>query len=184
MLERWFSDISGLYSGLHEKPETAYSDIFYNRVLEKNRELENIMSQEKCAADQPLDLGDINTDNRYNEVSEVIDQSKFKKSYLDIPNEVLKNKHAKVLLFHFFKLCFTSGYNPTDWDYSDIIPIPKKGKDARDHLQNRCITIVCCIAKIYTSILNKRIQGFLERNSILAEEQSGFRAGIVLESYP
>jgi hypothetical protein len=24
------------------------------------------------------------------------------------------------------------GFNPSDWDYSDIVPIPKKDKDARD----------------------------------------------------
>ena len=77
----------------------------------------------------------------------------------------------------FFNLCFVSGYNPSDWDFSDIIPIPKKDKDARDPLQNRCITIVCCVAKIYSSILNKRLQTYLETNNILAEEQNGFRTG-------
>ena len=101
----------------------------------------------------------------------------LEKSYLDIPNEVLKNKNAKLLLFNFFQLCFQSGLNPTDWDFSDIVPIPKKDKEARDPLQNRCITIVCCVAKIYSAILNKRLQKYLETNSILAEEQNGFRVG-------
>ena len=72
---------------------------------------------------------------------------------------------------------FLSGLNPSDWDFSDIVPIPKKDKDARDPLQNRCITIVCCVAKIYSSILNKRLQKYLETNKILAEEQNGFRVG-------
>ena len=76
-----------------------------------------------------------------------------------------------------FNLCFLSGLNPSDWDFSDIVPIPKKDKDARDPLQNRCITIVCCVAKIYSSILNKRLQKYLETNKILAEEQNGFRVG-------
>ena len=89
----------------------------------------------------------------------------------------MKNRNAKLLLFKFFNLCFTSGLNPSDWDFSDIIPIPKKDQDARDPLQNRCITIVCCVAKIYSSILNKRLQKYLESNNILAEEQNGFRAG-------
>ena len=101
----------------------------------------------------------------------------MRKSYLEIPNEALKNEHAKLLLHKFFNLCFTSGYNPTDWDFSDIIPIPKKDKDARDPLQNRCITIVCCVAKIYSSIINRRLQNYLETNNIVAEEQNGFRTG-------
>ena len=87
------------------------------------------------------------------------------------------NVNAKLLLAKFFNLCFMSGINPTDWDDSDIVPIPKKDKDERDPLQNRCITIVCCVAKIYSYILNKRLQTFLEKNKILAEEQNGFRIG-------
>ena len=88
----------------------------------------------------------------------------------------MKNKNAKLLLYRFFKLCFQSGYNPTDWDI-DIVPIPKKDKEPRDPLQNRCITIVCCVAKVYSKILNKRLQKYLEANQILAEEQNGFRVG-------
>jgi hypothetical protein len=35
---------------------------------------------------------------------------------------------------------------------------------------------MCCVAKLYSSILNRRLQNFLEKNKILAEEQNGFRA--------
>ena len=35
---------------------------------------------------------------------------------------------------------------------------------------------MCCVAKIYTSILNTRLQRFLELNDLLVEEQNGFRA--------
>ena len=66
--------------------------------------------------------------------------------------------------------------SPSDWDQSDIKPIPKKDKDSRDPLQNRCITIMCCVAKIYSGILNRRLQNYLEKNQILVEEQNGFRA--------
>ena len=61
--------------------------------------------------------------------------------------------------------------------FSDIVPIPKKDKDLRDPLQNRCITIVSCVAKIYSSILNKRLQNFLEKNDVLSDAQNGFRMG-------
>ena len=47
-----------------------------------------------------------------------------------------------------FQLCFWSGLNPADWDFSNIVPIPRKDKDACDPLQNRCITKMCCVAKI------------------------------------
>ena len=82
----------------------------------------------------------------------------------------------QILLHKFFNLCFVSGVNPSDWYFSNIIPIPKPDKDHRDPLQNRCITILCCVAKVYSSILNRRLQTYLETNNILAREQNGFRA--------
>ena len=88
----------------------------------------------------------------------------------------MKNENSKQILHKFFNLCFKSGLSPLDWDLSDIKPIPKKDKDPRDPLQNRCITIMCCVAKVYSKILNKRIQTYLETNKILVDEQNGFRA--------
>ena len=35
---------------------------------------------------------------------------------------------------------------------------------------------MCCVAKIYSIILNSRLQKFLEVNNILEDEQNGFRA--------
>ena len=66
--------------------------------------------------------------------------------------------------------------NPSEWDASDIKPIPKKDKDFRDPLQNRCITIMCCVAKMYSGILNPQLQSYIEKNKILVEEQNSFRA--------
>ena len=85
-------------------------------------------------------------------------------------------KLLKTKMHKFVQLCFTSGLNPSDWDASHIKPIPKKEKDHRDPLQNCCITLMCCVSKLYSSILNRRQQTFLEKNNILVEEQNGFRA--------
>ena len=92
------------------------------------------------------------------EVAGAIDRSKLGKAYLEIPNEALKNKNAKILLHKFFNVCFLNGLSPFEWDMSDIKPIPKGDKDPRDPLNNRCISIMCCVAKIYSTLLNNRIQ--------------------------
>ena len=94
------------------------------------------------------------------EVSEAIDRAKNGKAHLAIPNEALKNPNSKA----------------SDWRLCNIIPIPKPDKDPRLPLQNRCISVLCCVTKVYSNILNKRIQAFLESNQILVEEQNGFRA--------
>ena len=109
-------------------------------------------------------------------MSDAIDSAKMGKSFLFIPNEAMKNENAKLLLYNFFKICLSTGLNPTEWDFSDIKPIPKKGQDDRDPMQFRCITIICCVAKVYAKIFNNRLQKYLEINNILVEEQNGFRA--------
>ena len=35
---------------------------------------------------------------------------------------------------------------------------------------------MCCIAKVYSSIINSRLQSFLEKNDLLSDEQNGFRS--------
>ena len=176
ILERWFQDISKLFSGLRENPEMAFDNEFYEDILEKKQEFENL-SPEIQSSQTQYNSESLNCKIMFDEVSKAIDSSKLKKAYLELPNEVTKNKNAKILLHGFFNLCFVSGLNPTDWDSSNIKPIPKKDKDPRDPLNNRCITIICCIAKIYSKILNTRLQKYLEQNKILVNEQNGFRAG-------
>ena len=145
--------------------------------MKKKTEFENIADNESnLNHEQAYPSSKLNETISYKEVSESIDRVKLRKSYLEVPNEALKNANAKVLLHKFFNLCFTSGLSPSDWDQSNIKPIPKKDKDNRDPLQNRCITIMCCVAKIYSGILNRRLQDYLEKNEILFEEQNGFRA--------
>ena len=177
VLERWHLDISRLFSGIRDNPEMAFNDIFYQEVLNKKQEFDQ-MSQEHQQAFSNLDLNseELNIEITFLEVSKAIDRAKCRKAYLEIPNEVMKNKNAKAILHKFFNLCFISGLNPSDWNYSDIKPIPKPDKDPRDPLQNRCITLMCCVAKIYSSILNGRLQTYLEKNKILVNEQNGFRA--------
>ena len=175
ILTKWYSDIGNLFSGVRDNPELSYDDMFYEEIKAKKRELENI-SPENLAQSSQYDCSELNSDILYSEVSRCIDRAKLKKAYLEIPNEALKNENAKLLLFKFFNLCFSCGLNPTEWDKNNIKPIPKKDKDQRDPLQNRCITIMCCVAKIYSSILTTRLQNFLESNNILIDEQNGFRA--------
>ena len=175
ILKRWHSDISRLFSGLRENPEFAFDDAFYDEVVDKKNEFEALSPEEQEQLGD-YDSESLNVNLTFDEVSKAIDKAKLKKAYLDIPNEAVKNENAKILFHKFFQLCFISGLNPSEWDSSHIKPIPKKEQDARDPLQNRCITLMCCVSKLYSSILNHRLQKFLENNNILAEEQNGFRA--------
>ena len=175
ILERWLKDISKLFSGVRDNPEMSFDEDFYEEILNKKQQFENLSPNEQHESNN-FNSESLNNELSFSEVSKAIDKIKFHKAYLDIPNEAMKNENAKQILHRFFNLCFKSGLSPLDWDFSDIKPIPKKDQDARDPLQNRCITIMCCIAKVYSKILNARIQKYLENNKILVDEQNGFRA--------
>ena len=174
ILLRWHKDISNLFSGLRENTDLAFDDNFYQEIKNKKEEFDSLCHTNVSPSNN--DASELNCEILFDEVSKCIDRSKLRKAYLEIPNEALKNQNTKILLHKFYNLCFQCGLNPTDWDNNDIKPIPKKDKDPRDPLQNRCITIMCCVAKIYSSILTRRLQSYLEKNSILVEEQNGFRA--------
>ena len=97
-------------------------------------EFENLTTEQQNRTSK-YDTETINQEISFKEVSDAINNIKLKKAYLDIPNEALKNDHAKLILHKFFNLCFKSGLSPFDWNLSDIKPIPKKDKDPRDPLK-------------------------------------------------
>ena len=153
VLGRWHTDISKLFSDIRDDPEVAFNDEFYNEVLNKKQQFEDL-SDEQQKDQSPYNTENLNETLSFNEVSDAVDKAKLHKSFLQIPNEAMKNLNAKLLLHKFFSVCFETGLCPSDWYNSDIKPIPKKDKDQRDPLNNRCITIMSCVAKIYSSILN------------------------------
>ena len=175
VLQKWHLDFSKSFSGLKDNPENAFDDDFLAHIEKLKQQFEE-MSPEDQRVGSPIDDSTINVDLTQQEVSQAIDRSKLGKAFLDVPNEALKNDQAKKLLYRFYSICFEYGLSPLDWDFCNIKPIEKNGKDPRIPLNNRPLSILCCISKIYSSILNSRLQKHLEENELLADEQNGFRA--------
>ena len=95
-----------------------------------------------------------------------------------IRNEFLKNCPIEMLhvLVKFFNVVLDSGIVPTEWCIGIIIPIFKnKGVDTNPD-NYRGITLLSCLGKLFTSILNHRISLFFEAANMLGEEQAGFRS--------
>lgn len=64
---------------------------------------------------------------------------------------------------------------PETWLNGIIVPI-YKGKGSRTEADNyRGITLLSCLGKLFTSILNTRITFFVEDTNVLNEFQTGFR---------
>ena len=92
VLKRWYKDISSLYSGLQNTPDIAFNDDFYDSILRKKEEFEALSNMEQIRfTDRVHNLENLNVELSLKEVSDAIDKTKCGKSYLEIPNEVLKN---------------------------------------------------------------------------------------------
>ena len=93
-----------------------------------------------------------------------------------LPNEVFKNEHSLTLLHKLFLLCFESGLAPSAWGKAIINPILKgNNSDARDPRVYRGISLISCIGKLYSGLLNHRLTVFLEMFGVIVDEQNGFR---------
>lgn len=81
------------------------------------------------------------------------------------------------LYIKLFNKVLDTGEIPEDWLTGMIIPI-YKNKGSKDDTNNyRGITLLSCVGKLFTSILNQRLTDFCENNLILKEIQAGFRKG-------
>ena len=94
-----------------------------------------------------------------------------------IINEYIKTTKCKMLPIYtaLFNLIFETGCIPRKWSEGLIIPIYKNKGDPTEPLNYRPITLLSCISKLFTSVLNSRITHFLEEENILRENQAGFR---------
>ena len=68
-----------------------------------------------------------------------------------------------------------TGIIPTAWVEGLIIPLYKNKGDSLNVDNYRPITLLSCLGKLFTAVLNNRLNIFLEDLDILKENQAGFR---------
>ena len=96
--------------------------------------------------------------------------------------DMILNEHLKILshiispiLVGLFNLVFDTGIVPETWTLGMIQPIFKNKGSARDPSNYRPITLISCLGKVFTQILNNRIQKYVDEEETISECQSGFR---------
>ena len=122
--------------------------------------------------------------NRVITIEEVIETIEFlkigKASGPDgIRNEFLKHLPSDLVDFicSFFNKILDSGLIPKEWTLGMIMPLFKNKGSNTDPSNYRGITLLSCMGKLFTAILNRRIALFMNANNLLGMEQAGFRAG-------
>ena len=93
-----------------------------------------------------------------------------------IANEMLKTGESILLpcIYKIFNAILQLGIYPTEWKKGYISPIFKSG-GRFDPSNYRGITIMTCIGKLFNSVLNNRLDEYLNENKIISETQIGFK---------
>ena len=123
----------------------------------------------------------LNEDITENEIYKCIQGLKNGKACGDdmIINEYIKSTCSVFMPIYvkLFNIVFHSGIVPELWLIGNIIPFYKNKGEINDPQNYRPITILSCMGKLFTSILNLRLGLYLDQFLLLKENQSGFRKG-------
>ena len=94
-----------------------------------------------------------------------------------ILNEYIKTTKTLFLPLYtyLFNAVLDSGTLPDSWLIGKIRPIFKNKGDPLLPENYRPITLLSCLGKLFTSVLNNRLTRFLDENDMLSEAQTGFR---------
>ncbi|UYV63018.1 hypothetical protein LAZ67_2002859 [Cordylochernes scorpioides] len=155
--------------------ETEDWQVFYRELLCSNPTKVVQLPLEILDIDPELDC-EISLTEVTTEISKL---GKNKATGLDeIPNEAIKyllEEHTIYLRNLFNKILGTSQV-PQQWTRTIIHPIFKNG-DPDNPSNYRGISLISNLSKLFTSILKTRWNDWMERKSILAENQAGFKKG-------
>jgi hypothetical protein len=94
-----------------------------------------------------------------------------------IRNEFIKSTSNMFLALYvdLFNLIFNSGKIPDTWLAGNIVPFYKNKGAKTDPKNFRPITILSCFGKLFTSVLNNRLNTFSDEFLLLNENQTGLR---------
>ena len=124
---------------------------------------------------------DINMDFTYEEVKKLICKLKNGKACgIDhIRNEFLKNCPDNVvnLIVKLFNIVLNTGIMPEEWCIGMIMPLYKNKGSPKDPDNYRGITLLSCIGKLFTSVINNRLTHYIDATGSMGDEQAGFRHG-------
>ena len=173
-LNVWKQDFSTLFN----RPGYDTSDGSYLELINELNERENQIKDVSYESDDFL-----NEHILILEIKDAISRlKKGKATGLDqIPNEILKCDKLLPYLCKLFNICFDFSITPTCWSQSIISPVPKGSMtDKYVPLQYRGISLLSCVYKLYSALLNKRLYSFLDVRDWFDDAQNGFRGGQVM----
>ena len=95
----------------------------------------------------------------------------------NIVNEQIKATISYMLPIYLklFNIVFDTGIIPEDWTLGNIKPIYKNKGNPKNAENYRQITLLSCFGKVFTSVINNRLNTYAKNHDIIVTSQSGFR---------
>ena len=95
----------------------------------------------------------------------------------NILNEFIKHcpKELHPAIVRLFNIILESGKVPSEWTVGIIKALYKNKGDIEDANNYRGITLLSCLGKLFTSIINTRLYDYVTKENLLGNEQVGFR---------
>ncbi len=76
-----------------------------------------------------------------------------------------------------FNKILDTGVMPSEWSVGTIVPLYKNKGYIQDVSNYKGITLLSCMGKLFTSIINERLNEYSNKLSLINETQAGFRHG-------
>ena len=99
-------------------------------------------------------------------------------AYSCAKNEILKMPGVEPLLLKLFNHCFEHSILPSIWTKALISPIPKGNmKNMYLSTSYHGLSLISTVAKLYSGLLNQRLNIWSKENKFIVNDQAGFRKG-------
>ena len=178
--KRFWSTIKDLRPNPKSLPEIDMNE--WKKHFERVFDCKDICQGDKPSGTdrkkEPVTVENLDKDITIDEVSESIRSLKSgKASGIDeVCGEFIKSSHDFVLPFltKLFNHIYKNSYYPLQWCKAVIIPILKKGNNKNPD-NYRGISLLSVISKTFTSIINKRLYEWCEKEDKISFEQAAFR---------
>ena len=175
---RYLNTVTNNKSKVKTPPMQYFFEYFKNVNASETHETFDFHESEYDAENSDQILNSKITES---EISKAINGLKSGKSsgYDEILNEYIKTTKLTFMPLYskLFNIIFDTGILPDAWLEGKIRPIYKNKGSQLDPENYRPITILSCLGKLFTAILNNRLTKYLELHESLHENQAGFRQG-------
>ena len=149
------------FTNLHSKPNA-------NRSLTNEISALEDFKQDHNHLDDEISLKEIENATKLLKSKKAPGSDRIRNEMLKTGIWYLKNSICKL-----FNLILKCGFFPSSWCEGIITPIYKSGNKS-DPSNYRGICINSCLGKLFTSVLNIRLQHYLNKENILHRAQIGF----------